>query len=548
MPLMPSDIKRMKTKEQQVETFKREYRALREKMRLLQVVQARDKYSKYVEVTHAYDRDFKIAPFQVWLCDTIQDLIEGKLTNADGNPYQGILVSMPTQHGKSRCITETLPSWYLGRNPSRHVLEVSYNEDFAEKFGRRNREKITEYGQALFNISLSADKTSSLEFELAQTKGGMLSKGLGGGISGHPSDLTIVDDPYKNRQDADSPSYTKFVIDEWLNTVRPRASSRCKYIVVHTRWNENDLIGYLLENEPDKWFEIRLPIIAEEDEPNTGRKKGDALLPEAGKDAAWVAEFKESFLADPSGGGLRAWNALMRQQPSSLEGNMLKRAYWQHYDLTQKMLRKGYFDEWIQSWDCSFKDSDGSDKVAGGVWGRKGAKYFLVDIRWDRMDIVRTIKEVKDVSRAYPKAIAKYIEDKANGPGVISTMRATVPGLIPVSVSKSKGERVNAVLPLFEAGNVYIPTRIETSVGVWQPCLWANAVIDQCATFNPAKKNREDDLVDMITQALSKMMFAYVPGAEDRSGIVGYASEAELEDMGIVSLKPRKPGKSVVSW
>jgi predicted phage terminase large subunit-like protein len=523
------------------------YRQAAEKKALIDKLEARECYWKYVRYTHAFDKEFKIAKFQVYICDCIDKLLRNELLNDDGEPYEGMTISMPGQCGKSRCVTETLPSYFLGKNPFKHVIEVSYNEDFAEKFGRRNKEKIIEFGKELFNIEISPDKAAATEFELKKTRGGMMSKGFGGGISGNPGDLIIIDDPYKNRQDADSPSYKKFVIDEWLNVIRIRASATCKYIVIHTRWNEDDLIGYLLDTEPEKWFKISFPLEAEDNEEITGRKPGDALLPEAGKDNKWLKRYKTSFMNDPTEGGVRAWNALMQQRPTSVEGNMIKRKFWQRYKLSLEMQKGKGFDQLIQSWDCSFKDTDGSDFVAGGVLGRIGPNCYLLDLDYERKDIVKTMQSIDRMTKKWPKAIGKYIEDKANGPAVITMMRTKLPGLIPVTPAKGKGERVNAVLPLWEAGNVYIPEEIEVSPGVWRKCLWANTVIEQCAAFRPEKKTQKDDIVDMCTQGLSQFMYVFI-APQERELNIGYASEEELKDMGVISMAARRPRKTVIGW
>jgi len=608
-----------------------------------------------------------------------------KCISVEGGVYLVGTGLIPTHN--SRCITETLPSYFLGHEPYGHVIEASYNEDFAEKFGRRNKEKIMEFGKALFGIEISKDKTSSVEFELARTKGGMLSKGLTGGISGAPADLCfpagtiiatenggieisvllamgnmpriltydhscdkivlkniiakrtryekefivvktangreikstrdhryyteakgytqaqllgrndilysldkkdmstmrkvevqkkqdmssvlqpdtvcgiksvrgesvkvydiqvegthnffangilvhncIVDDPYKNFADADSPSWSAEVIENWKSVLRMRASSICKFVVIHTRWNEDtDLIGYLLKVEPEKWFEIKFPLECEVDnEPVTGRNIGDALLPESGKNNEWLKEFKKSFMNDPLEGGLRSWNALCQQNPTTKGGNMIKKAYWQKYDLSLAMQKGKMFNEMIQSWDCSFKDTDGTDFVAGGVWGRIGAQFYLMDLDYERKDIVKTMADIKKMTRKWPKTLAKYIEDKANGPAVIQMMRMTVPGLIPVPAIKSKAERVNAVLPLWEA-------------------IWANEVIEQCAKFRPEKKVQKDDIVDICSMALGQMMYAFIP-AEQTKRDIGYASPEELKDMGVISMDARRPRKTVVNW
>lgn len=494
-------------------------------------LKAKEDYATYVQYVHSHNKKFKIARFQKYICNKIDDLINNRLFNQYGEPYEGILLSQPSQTGKSSCITETLPSYYLGQNPSDHVIEISYGDDLANRFGRRNIEKINEYGKQIFGIELSQDKKSAEEFEIAGTRGGMLSRGLGAAITGSPSDLTIIDDPYKNRQDADSPLYKQFVVSEWFNTIKTRASAKCKYIIVHTRWNEDDLIGYLLDFEPDKWFYVNFMQEAEEYEEITGREPGDPLLVEAGKDKKWLEEYKKSFLNDPTGGGLRAWNALMQGKPSSLEGNLIKREYWQRYKLTLKMQKGEGFDEMLQSWDCSFKDTKNSDLVAGGAWGRIGANCFLLDVDYRRMDIIATMKAITDMAKKWPKALCKLIEDKANGSAVITMLKIKLPGMIPVQATKSKEERVNAVLPVWESKNVFIPDEIEVSPGVFQKCQWAQGVIDQCANFKPGKKVQKDDLVDMCSQAINRLMYAFNFGKKDAPP-EGYYDDSELADLG----------------
>jgi predicted phage terminase large subunit-like protein len=494
-------------------------------------LKARENYAAYVQYTHKFDSDFNIAQFQKYICDCIDALLDNTLLNRHGVPYKGICLSQPSQTGKSRCVTETLPSYYLGRNPYRHVIELSYNNEFAEKFGRRNLEKINEFGKDLFGIEVSKVKSSATEFEIEKTRGGMISTGLNGNITGNPADLFIVDDPYKTMQEADSPSHKALLLDVWTSAVKMRVSARCKFLVVHTRWNEDDLIGYITGYEPDKWFVINLPIEFEEDMPEVGKKAGDALLPESGKDIKWVHEQKESLINDPIGGGIRVWNALMMGKPSSKEGNLIKREYWQRYKLTLKMQKGEGFDEMLQSWDCSFKDTKNSDLVAGGVWGRIGANCFLTDVDYRRMDIIATMKAIIDMAKKWPKALCKLIEDKANGPAVITMMRTKLPGMVPVQATKSKEERVNAVLPVWESKNVFIPDEIEVASGKYVKCMWAQDVIDQCANFKPGKKVQKDDLVDMCSQALNRLMYAFNFGRKELP-TDGYYTPDELQDRG----------------
>jgi hypothetical protein len=228
-----------------------------------------------------------------------QDLVEGRLKNEEGEEYLGLILSVPPQHGKSECITATLPSWYLGKYPERRVIEVSYGDDLAQVFGRRNKQKIEEYGEEIFGIRLSKNTRSETEFEIEGHKGSMISRGIMSGITGRSSDLVILDDPIKNRMEAESQTYRDRVWDEWQNSIKTRLSAKGKVIVIQTRWHEDDLAGRLSRNYPKRFKYINIPCEAEEND-ILGRKPGDALFPEIGKDKAWLQKFKEDYVNDPT--------------------------------------------------------------------------------------------------------------------------------------------------------------------------------------------------------------------------------------------------------
>jgi predicted phage terminase large subunit-like protein len=141
----------------------------------------------------------------------------------------------------------------------------------------------------------------------------------------------------------------------------------------------------------------------------------------------------------------------LQQRPAPAEGGILKRHWWK---LCREMPRQ--FDELIQSWDCSFKETSSSDYVVGQVWGRIGAGKYLVDQVRRRMDCPTTIQEILRFSERYPKAQTKLIEDKANGPAVIAMLKHHLPGLIAVNPEGGKEARAHAVSPQIEAGNVYL--------------------------------------------------------------------------------------------
>ena len=223
-------------------------------------------YTAYVAYTN---KGWKVSKFHRFLCETVQEFVE---TPTD-NSFEILIISCPPQHGKSVTISETLPSWYLGRHPDRSVIEVSYNEDYALKFGRRNRMKIKEYGE-VFGISMG-DVDRNDEFELDGTNGGMMSRGVLTGITGSPAHLMIIDDPVKNQQEADSESRREQVWNEWLYSMRSRIQPGGKVIVILTRWHEDDIAGRMIANEKNVRV-VNIPCEAEEGD-ILGRNIGDAL-------------------------------------------------------------------------------------------------------------------------------------------------------------------------------------------------------------------------------------------------------------------------------
>jgi predicted phage terminase large subunit-like protein len=150
-------------------------------------------------------------------------------------------------------------------------------------------------------------------------------------------------------------------------------------------------------------------------------------------------------------------------------------------------------DDVFTSWDMTFKDTKGSDYVVGQVWARRGAELFLLDQVRERMSFTRTVEAFVALAAKWPDARKHLVEDKANGPAVISTLQSKVPGIIPVTPHDSKLARANAVAVYIQAGNVKLPADGTTS---WDP----DGLITEAAAF---PTGAHDDQVDATSQALA---------------------------------------------
>lgn len=411
---------------------------------------------------------------------------DGKCIQVEGGVYLVGKKLIPTHNSWS--ITETLPSWFVGFNPDKRVIIVSYGDDLARRFGRNNKLKAVEQQENLFlNLELLRDSDTDI---YTDKKGSILSRGIGGGVTGQSADLIIVDDPIKNKKEANSQNIRDAIYSEYRDSLLSRLSSSGKAIVIMTRWHEDDLIGKIMSMKNQSYFCLNLPCEAEEND-LLGRAVGEPLFPEIGKDKKWLEKMKRTY-SDKE--GIRSWLALYQGRPTAQEGNMFKRHYWRFYDPQLDM--PTYFDEIIQSWDCAFKDEDDHDFVCGTVWGRQAANYYLLDLVNEKMDIIYTMRGIENMSNKWPKALVKLVEDKANGPAVIRLLRNKIAGLVPVTPDGGKVARANAVLGAVESGNVFLP--------IPELYPWVLDYIEQMASF---PNGANDDMVDSTTQALNRLIY-----------------------------------------
>lgn len=388
-----------------------------------------------------------------------------------------LVVMMPPRHGKSEITSVRFPAWFMGRNPGLNVIACSYSADLAESFGRRVRDLAASglFVNVFGGRGVKPGVRSASRWELADG-GRYLAAGAGGSITGQGGHLIIIDDPVKNAEQASSAVYRDKLWDWYRSTLFTRLEKNGRIILVQTRWHEDDLAGRLLAEYPGEWKILKLPAVAESDEPF--RKAGEPLWPEKYGEHA-LERIKQSV-------GSRVWNALYMQEPSPDSGTVLRREWWRYYRTLPADP-----DIWFQSWDMSFKGGEGADYVVGQVWAVKGSCRYLADMVRDRMDFSATVRAVKNLTARWPQAKAKYVEDKANGSAVLSALRREVQGMIAVEPKGSKISRAYAVQPLLEAGNVYLP----------EDKAFSAELVEEAASF---PFGRHDDMVDAMTQALSE--------------------------------------------
>lgn len=427
-----------------------------------------------------------------WVHEEICCALDRFLNSVIRKESPRLMLTMPPRHGKTEIASRRFPAYALGRYPDLNIIATSYSAGLASRNNRDVQRIIDDpaYREIFPETSLWGTNTRSVAngaymrnsdiFEIVGHKGAYRSAGVGGGITGMGGDILIIDDPFKDRAEADSQTIRDKVWDWYTSTLYTRLGPGGGIIVINTRWHMDDLSGRLLEaqtrGEGDKWRVINFPAIAETDEPH--RKAGEALHPERYP--------LEQLLAIKQAVGSRDWEALYQQHPVP-DGGAIFKEEW----LQRRWTKLPEMSQVIISWDMSFKEGTTSDYVVGQVWGRSGADLYLIDQARGRWGFTETLAQFKALYAKYPHAYRILIEDKANGPAVIDTLKHEIPKIIPIEPDGSKEARAHAVTPLFESGNVYLPAD-----GIYP---WLTEYTSELLQF---PSGAHDDQVDATTQAI----------------------------------------------
>ncbi len=429
-------------------------------------------------------------------------LNEKLLEAAEGN--KRLMVLMPPRHGKSWLVSRFFPAWYVGTHPDHRVMLASYEATLAEKWGREARDLIIEHGP-LFGVQLNKDAQSASRWDVAGHDGGMYAVGAGGPITGKGANVFIIDDPLKGSEEANSQIQREKIWNWFQGVVMTRLEPNASIILVMTRWHQDDVAGRLLAAHADEWEVLSLPALAE-DTDALGRRAGEAL---------WSERFNVQDLEKiREQVGSYVWTSLYQQSPVPAGGHIVQRSWFRYWQPRDKILPAlsvlngdgerishspvslpEQFDEVIQSWDLSFKESATSDYVVGQTWGLVGADRYLLDQVRSRMDFPKTVAAIKAMTAKWPQANRKFIEAKANGEALLSSLRHEISGFIAVNPTEDKVSRVHAVSAMIESGNVYLPHPHHAP--------WVDGFINECVSFPSGKF---DDQVDCLSQALSQTL------------------------------------------
>jgi len=437
-----------------------------------------------------------------------------------------LAIALPPRHGKSLLVTETLPLWFLLRHPDNSVAVSTYNQDFADSWGKSAREFLTQGKptQVWNALPLASDgkplapqpgTRSDLSFRPGKDIGEIHYRGFGGTLTGTGWGLGIIDDPFKDQADALSPAVRLDKKNWYTSTFRSRptrhrGSPPPLEIMMFTRWYEDDLAGafaYEQDGETPRkgWYVLRLPALAEDDD-MLGRAKGEALCPEL----TTLADLKSKQEEDPM------WFSCMYQgRPTHEEGSLFAKPYTYYLPTKEGFQQKGgavhiltkdpmYFV--TVDLAASLKNSADFSVASCWAWDAKTGTLILIDTQRDR---ISTEKHAEWLDRFVQRQLIEPsfvgIENKTFGTNLINELRVSKPNLI-ITPLTADGDKYTRALPYAEAiraGKVWFP---DPQLTPWMP-IWEN----EHAKFPNVK---HDDQVDTGAYAWRKTRDFRIPATE----------------------------------
>lgn len=387
-----------------------------------------------------------------------------------------VIVTIPPRHGKSMLISQIFPAWYLGSNQEKMVIAATYAQEFAEDFGRKVRNLINDPIHKLIfpDCRLASDSKASNRFGVGKN-GVYFAVGVGGQATGRGANLFLIDDPIKSREEAESPVMQTKLVDWFKSVAYTRLMPEGAIVIVMARWNENDLVGYLLKEQAhENWEVYNMPALIDE-----GLPTERALWPEqySVDDLHRIKKTLSEGLDGPY-----AWTSLYQQQPIP-KGGALVKSEWLKQGFPEKKDIAAYYI----GVDLAISEKDDSDETAmvviAATYGTQSKFYEIETVsgHWDFEKQINKLDELNKRYRPHGIAIESVQYQKA-------LYQVAVKLGLPVFEMKPDGDkirRLNAVSHFMTQGRVFVNSE---------------KLRDQMLRFRG--RGERNDLVDAFVHAL----------------------------------------------
>ena len=455
--------------------------SLKATRRLIAVKEARDSMLTFLRLMMPDPEDIDDVTRSLYTITPQAKLLSEIIEKVEAGKLKRVAISIGPQLGKSQIVSRAAPAWLTGRNPRRHMILGSYNSDFAKDFGFdvRTIMQSAPYKQVFpdFELMLGGEGKDML----VTTQGGKMAfVGIGGSGSGKPADLFVVDDPYRNDEDARSVIYQEKVWKWFQSVALTRAHDKTAIIVVNTRWAQDDLIGRLCDpTHPERnglyagiekrWTYINLPAVVKDPKLAEALNltlevpKDPDVIEQFGREpmsALWPGRKSLPLLAEARQGDPRTFEALYMGRPAPEEGSYFKLDYLKEYDrgdLPKTLRIYGASDHAVtskQARDLNCLGCIGVDSE-DEIW-------VLPDLVWRRMETDSVVDELIAQFKAHrPQAwwMESELISKSFGPFLRKRMRAekTWTLIDPVVPMMDLEARARSIQGLMALGMVHFP-------------------------------------------------------------------------------------------
>ena len=436
---------------------------------------------------------FIVSPFAEHLCAQLE---RASLAYHRGEVLR-LVLEVPPQHGKTTILT----CWMLwhARRYGGPMAYGTYSADRAAAVSKTTQ-RMASTAAHQWEALTRAKHAQQLVADWSTQRSQLRWVGRGGPLTGSPASIMVIDDPYKNQEEAYSPAIRREVDGWWRSTVSSRLTEAHVVVILHTRWHELDLIGEIKRRDEAgtegwPWEVVSYPALAEGHD-DLGREPGEALVPGL-KSADFLRRQRATV-------GERVFAALWQQSPTTEDGIVFQRSDFEArygHDPRRPVVA---YDRIVVSIDANFESGEDNDRTAIEVWGDLQEANLL-----DVLDVVANDPmDFPELRRAALDAVASWqphvvlIEKKANGAALISTLEREI-----AAYCRRHGIRVPAVVP-FEPGQRSKAARAQVASMWWrtsrcrlpEAAPWVPAFIEQHVGFGSGAAY--DDLVDAGVQVV----------------------------------------------
>ncbi|BBI98694.1 hypothetical protein FGKAn22_03870 [Ferrigenium kumadai] len=409
------------------------------------------------------------------ICETLQEVTEGDVRRQ--------IINLPPRTLKSFICSICFPAWLLGLDPSTKIIVISHDKNLVHTLAYRCRQIIESkwYQEAFPGTALQPDFAGTLHFKTT-AGGGVLATSVGSGLTGHGGDWIILDDPI-DASDAYSGVERKNVNTLFDGKITSRLDNRSegKILIVMQRLHAEDLCGHLQGRTT--YRHLVVPLVAEADTVYRAgkfewrRPAGDIIDPQS-----YTAEEVEVLRRESPA---HVFQAQYQQAPILLDSGIVKADWFGRYDNVPLNAHKVIFS-------CDFGQTTGETSSYSCVLVIRtdGVNHYLAHVLRKRAAFAELQNDLLRLAGQYtPNSV--LIENAALGTAMISALREHRLTICSIPrPTKSKIERLEAVLHLLNGGNVLLPNAGN----------WLSDFFEEMCSFPTSP---HDDQVDALSQYLS---------------------------------------------